>query len=126
MEGVCYSMRDSLEIIKALDVPVRQIRVSGGGSKSVLWRQLQADIFGQKVSTINAEQGPAFGVALLAAVGAGEYKSVVEACKATIHAAEDTALDRKSKRIYDEAFPLYQQLYHSLKDDFKRIASLGG
>ena len=70
MEGVTYSMRDSLEIIEGLEVPVKQIRASGGGSRSPFWRQIQADVFGRKVVTINTEEGPAFGVALLAAVGA--------------------------------------------------------
>ena len=74
MEGVTYSLRDSLEIIEGLGVPVRQIRASGGGSRSPLWRQIQADCFGRKVATINSEEGAAYGVALLAAVGAGEFK----------------------------------------------------
>ena len=124
MEGVTYSMRDSLEIIKEMGVPVRQIRVSGGGSKSSLWRQLQADVFGQKVVTINAEQGPAFGVALLAAVGDGAYKNVEEACAATIEVASETPVDRRARRTYDRCFPIYQQLYRSLKEDFKSIAAI--
>ena len=124
MEGVTYSMRDSLEIIRGLDVPVKQIRASGGGSRSPLWRQIQADVFGQKVHTIQSEEGPAFGVALLAAVGAGEYKNIEEACKATIKLSGETPADRKAKAYYDRAFPVYQQLYQSLKDDFKTIGKL--
>ena len=124
MEGVTYAMRDSLAIIQEMGVPVRQIRVSGGGSKSQLWRQMQADVFGKKAVTINAEQGPAFGVALLAAVGAGAYKNVEQACAATIKVTSETAVDRKAKRAYDAAFPVYQGLYHSLKNDFKKIAAL--
>ena len=69
MEGITFALRDSLDIIQSLDVPVRQIRASGGGSKNPLWRQMQADIFGKKITTLEVEQGPAFGVALLAAVG---------------------------------------------------------
>ena len=61
MEGVTFALRDSLAIMKEMGVPVKQIRAGGGGAKSKLWRQLQADIFGQSVYTINAEQGPAFG-----------------------------------------------------------------
>lgn len=125
MEGVTYAMRDSLAIIEEMDVPVRQVRVSGGGSRSTLWRQMQADVFGKKAVTINAEQGPAYGVALLAAVGAGEYKSIQQACQATIHVTSETKPDRKSRRTYDAGFPVFQQLYRSLKDDFQRIASLG-
>jgi xylulokinase len=124
MEGVTYSMRDSLEIIEGLGVPVRQIRASGGGSRSPLWRQIQADCFGRKVVTINTEEGPAYGVALLAAVGAGAFKNIGEACAATIFVVQETAPDRAAKKHYDRGFPVYQQLYRSLKDDFKRIAAL--
>ncbi|MBC8354050.1 MAG: xylulokinase [Planctomycetes bacterium] len=125
MEGVTYAMRDSLAIIEEMGVPVRQIRASGGGAKSALWRQLQADLFGKKVVTLEAEQGPAFGVALLAAVGAGEYKNIEQACAATIELASETVVDRKVKRSYDSGFSVYQGLYQSLKSDFKKISSLG-
>jgi xylulokinase len=124
MEGVTYALRDSLAIMRELGVPVRQIRAGGGGAKSQLWRQLQADIFGQKVFTINAEQGPAYGVALLAAVGAGAYKNIEQACAATIHTVTETPTNRRAKQYYDRAFPLFQQLYDSLKSDFEAIAEL--
>ena len=125
MEGVTFAMRDSLEIIQNLDVPVRQVRVSGGGSKSALWRQIQADVFGKPAVTINAEQGPAFGVALLAAVGAGEYKNVTQACNATIKETSKTPVIAKNRKRYDEVFPVFQQLYRSLSKDFKTISALG-
>ena len=124
MEGVTYALRDSLAIIKEMGIPVRQIRAGGGGAKSALWRQLQADIFGKKVHTINAEQGPAYGVALLAAVGAGAFKNIQQACAATIHTVTETAPNRKAQQYYDRAFPVYQQLYTSLKDDFRKISEL--
>ena len=124
LEGVTYSMRDSLEIFEKLGVPIRQIRASGGGSRSPLWRQIQADIFGRKVVTINSEEGAAYGVALLAAVGAGAFKNIEEACAATIRVVQETPVNRPAKNHYDRAFPIYQQLYRSLKDDFKRIAAL--
>jgi xylulokinase len=124
IEGVTYSMRDSLEIIEGLGVPVRQIRVSGGGSRSPFWRQVQADVFGRKVVTLNSEEGPAYGVALLAAVGAGQYKDIQQACAATIRVEKETSVNRAAKTYYDRAFPLYQKLYPSLKDDFKAIAAL--
>ena len=124
LEGVAYSLRESLDIIRGLDVPVREIRASGGGAKTPLWRQIQADVFGQDVVTINAEQGPAFGVALLAAVGAGAYKNVQEACAATIRVVSRTPADKKAIPTYDKGFPVYQQLYRSLKNDFQAIAKL--
>jgi len=124
MEGVTYALRDSLAIIKDMGVPVKQIRAGGGGAKSALWRQLQADIFGQNVFTINAEQGPAFGVALLAAVGAGAYKNIEQACATTIRIVSETPTDKAAKRYYDRAFAVFQQLYQSLQDDFEAIAEL--
>ena len=124
LEGVTYALRDSLAIIEGLGAPVRQIRASGGGSRSPLWRQIQADCFGRKVVTINTEEGPAYGVALLAAVGAGYFKDVGQACAATISVVQETPPDRSARRRYDRAFPLYQRLYRSLKDDFAEIAAL--
>jgi xylulokinase len=124
IEGVTYAMRDSLAIIQEMGVPVRQVRASGGGAKSALWRQLQADVFGKKVVTINTEQGAAFGVALLAAVGDGAFKNIQQACAATIREVSQTKTDRQVRKIYDRGFPVYQQLYQSLKSDFKTISSL--
>jgi len=124
MEGVTFAMRDSLAIIQEMGVPVRQVRASGGGSKSGLWRQMQADVFGKKVVTINAEQGPAFGVALLAAVGDGAFKNVQQACEATIHEVSQTPAERATRKLYDRRFPVYQQLYLSLRNDFKTIGGL--
>lgn len=122
MEGVTHSLRDSLEIFRELKIPVKQIRASGGGSRSPLWRQIQADVFGQKVVTLNAEEGPAYGVALLAAVGCGAFKNIQEACAATIRVEKETPPQKQAEKTYDAAFPIYQRLYASLKKDFRRIA----
>ena len=124
MEGVAYAMRDSLEIIHSMNVPVKQIRASGGGSKSQLWKQIQADVFGQKVVTINADEGPAYGVALLGAVAGGAYKNIEEACDATIRVVKETPTQKPAVALYNRGFPIYQQLYRSLKKDFKAIAGL--
>ena len=124
MEGVTLAMRDSLAIMQDLGVPVNEIRTSGGGSKSPLWRQIQANVFGGDACTINAEQGPAYGVALLAAVGGGDYKDITEACNATIKVVDKTPVEAKSQATYDSLFPVFQKLYVSLKDDFKTIGQL--
>jgi len=124
LEGVTYSLRESLEVLQEMDIPVRQVRAGGGGAKSSLWRQIQADVFGKKVVTLNAEQGPAYGVALLAATGSGAYKNIQEACQATISVVSETKPDRSAKKYYDRAFPVYQGLYQSLKDDFKKLGQL--
>ncbi|GAB5441725.1 MAG: xylulokinase [Fuerstiella sp.] len=124
MEGATYAMRDSLEIAKQMDIPVKEVRLSGGGARSGFWRQMQADIYGQTVVTINAEEGPAYGVALLAAAGTGAYKDVVEACNATISVVTKTKPKTAAKKTYNAAYPVYQQLYRSLKDDFAAIQKL--
>ena len=123
MEGVTYALRDSLEIIESLDVPVRQIRASGGGSRNRLWRQMQADVFDRAVTTLQVEQGPAYGVALLAAVGDGAYKTIEAACRATIEIAEKTNPVRADAKHYQKLFPIYRDLYGKLKSSMKLLAN---
>jgi xylulokinase len=124
MEGVTYSLRDCLAIVEELGVQVRQIRASGGGAKSAFWRQMQADVLGRTVFRMAADEGPAYGVALLAAVGAGEFKNVEEACKATVKTTGETKPRAAARKHYDKAFPVYQRLYRSLQEDFRAIAEL--
>ena len=124
MEGVTYSLRDCLEIIEEQGVAVKQVRASGGGARSSFWRQMQASVFNKTVVTMAADEGPGYGVALLAAVGAGEFKDVPEACEATVKTTGQTK-PGTGRKLYDEAFPVYQKLYRSLREDFKAIADLG-
>jgi xylulokinase len=124
MEGVAFSLRDSLEIMKSLHLPIKEIRASGGGGKSKLWRQIQADVFNTEVVTINIDEGPAFGAALLAAVGAGEFRSVEEACRATIRVTSRVAPQQKGVRRYEEHYALYSSLYPLLRDTFRQLARL--
>ena len=124
MEGVTFGMRDSLELIRGLGVPIEQIRASGGGARSPFWRQMMADVFGAEVVTINAKEGPAFGVALLAAVGTGAYKTVEEACSKTINVIDQTAPNKEAEAVYDKTYRVFTSLYQSLKADFKRLAEL--
>ena len=84
---------------------------------------MQADVLGKRVVRMAADEGPAFGVALLAAVGAGEYKNVVEACDAAVKTTQSTAPQAAAKKTYNAAFPQYQQLYRSLRGDFRAIAA---
>ena len=91
LEGVAFSLKDTLTIFKELGIPVRAIRVGGGGARSPLWRQIQADVYGQTVETVQAEEGAAYGAALLAGVGAGVWPSVDAACDKVVHVAKRTA-----------------------------------
>jgi xylulokinase len=122
MEGATYAMRDCLEIIQGMGVPVSEIRVSGGGARSKFWRQLQADVYRGAVSTVSSQEGPAYGVALLAGVGTGVWAGVPEACDATIRKVSETRPNFKAVARYQELYPMYGQLYRSLKDDFRRMA----
>jgi xylulokinase len=124
MEGVAMSLRDSLEIIQELGVPVREMRLSGGGAKSALWRQIFADVMDQAACTINAEQGPAYGVALLAAVGSGHFKSIEEACNATIEVVKKTAPKKSAVKHYNKVYPIYRSLYTTLQSTFQQLAKL--
>ena len=124
MEGVCYSLRDCLEIIKDMNVPVSEIRASGGGAKSSLWRQMQADIFNTSIATINSSEGPALGVALLAGVGSGVYKSVAEACEAAIKVVSVQAPIIENVPVYDKYYEVFGDLYRALKDSYKKIAQI--
>jgi xylulokinase len=124
MEGVTYSLRDCLEIMEQQGVGVKQIRATGGGARSAFWRQLQADVLGKTVVSMAADEGPAYGVALLAAVGAGEFKDIGEACDATVKTTRQAKPAATARRYYDKGFPIYQQLYRSLREDFRAIAGI--
>src|SRR5262249_43926039 len=121
-----YAMRDSLELLREMGEAITQVRVSGGGARSALWRQIQADIYGQDVVTINAGEGPAFGAAILALVGTGAYGSVAEACEATIQVVETTKLNPATKALHDRGHAIYRQLYQDLKATFRAITAFTG
>ena len=125
LEGATFAMRDCLLVIRQLGVNATQIRLSGGGARSRFWRQLQADIYGQKVALINAQEGPAYGAALLAMVGTGAYKSVPEACAATIQVTEEMSPNEEGRKVYEKIHQEYQRLYPALKEGFERMGRLG-
>ena len=124
LEGASYAMRDSLELIREMGVNIEQIRVSGGGARSPFWRQIQADIYGVDVHTVNATEGPAFGVALLAMVGAGVFSSVPEACDATIRLVDQTKVEPEVKAFHDKGYAIYRKLYQDLRESFASISAL--
>lgn len=121
LEGVTYGLRDSLELMSSLGVSMEQVRISGGGARSLLWRQLLADIFNSEIVAVNVTQGAAYGAALLAGVGVGFYKDVMEACEATIRVTEQVN-PGPSARTYAEFYPRYRALYPALAREFEAIA----
>lgn len=125
LEGVAFGLRDSVEIMKASGVPIDEVRASGGGARSPVWRQIQADVFGLPISLINVDEGPAFGVALLAGVGTGVWSSVEEACSALIHAVSVHEPDAHNAARYEEIYQtLYRPAYAALKPGFDAAARI--
>ncbi len=122
LEGVSFGLRDSLELIKGLGVPIEQVRASGGGAKSPLWRQIQADVFGAELVLINVTEGAAMGAALLAGVGAGVYRDIREAVDACVRVTSSTAPNPEAAAIYERSYPLYRNLYPALKPTFDALA----
>ncbi len=115
LEGVAFSLRDSLTIFSELNVPVEKIRLGGGGARSPLWRQIQADVYGREVEVIAAEEGAAFGAAILAGVGAGLWPGVDEACDQAVHATENIACQLQVAKLMNERYRDYQRLYPALR-----------
>lgn len=122
LEGVAFGLRDSLEIIREQDIPIHEVRLSGGGAKSVLWRQILSDIFGLPIHVVNSVEGPAFGAAILAAVGAGEFVGVEEACGAMIKTMEQTEPITANVEKYNTLYGVYHRLYGALQDSFQDLS----
>lgn len=125
LEGVAFSLRDSFEIFKELGIPVKQIRASGGGSRSFLWRQIQADIYGKELVTLRTSEGSALGAALLAGVGAKIYSSVEESAEAAIQIRERMTPNAANVRTYDRLYQVYRSLYPAVRELAHQLAALG-
>ena len=121
MEGVGYSLKDCMDIINEMGISVNEVRASGGGGKSEVWRQIQADMFNSEVVTINSSEGPALGVAILALVGVGVYSSVAEACDTIIHKVTSQKPINENVILYNKYHNIYKNLYKALKPEFSNL-----
>jgi xylulokinase len=122
MEGVTYSLRDILEIIREFGQDVTEVRANGGGAKSPLWLQIQADIFNARVMTMNIEEGTATGASIMAAVGAGHFASVEEACGVLLKVTGVTEPIPANVAVYEEYYQTYRALYPALQDLYAKQA----
>jgi len=120
MEGVVFSLRDGLEIMRELGLDIGEVRAIGGGARSRLWRQMQADIFGVPITTMRVEEGPAFGAALLAGVGAGVYGDIDQAVGVVATGETITPRPEAAAR-YDALYQVYRGLYGSLRPAFRML-----
>ncbi len=123
LEGVAFSLRDSFEIFRELNIPVESIRLGGGGARGALWRQIQSDIYGRTVEIVEAEEGPAFGAALLAGVGTGVWPSVESACVKAVRVAERVSPDANRASRMNRQYDAYRKLYPALRDIFHELKS---
>lgn len=124
LEGVTYSLRDCLEVFGEMGITASDLMACGGGGSSPLWRQMIADVFGCTVNLPASKEGPALGVALLAATGVGIYSSVREACDAVIRVKGQQQPDERSRAAYEPYYALYHSLYPALSGSFKTLANL--
>jgi xylulokinase len=115
LEGVAFSLRDTLTIFAEMNVPVESIRLGGGGARSKVWRQIQADVYGREVETVEAEEGAAYGAALLAGVGGGAWPSVDAAGESVVRVASRTAPDAAAVALLNRQYEAFRALYPALR-----------
>jgi len=115
LEGICFGMRDSVSIIRSLVPSLSSLLLTGGGARSVFIRKLQSEVYGLPVVTVNREEGPAYGAALLAAVGAGAFPDLAAACRATLKRRPPYRPKASVHAAYDEPYRRFQALYPALK-----------
>ncbi len=124
MEGVVYSQRDSVEVLRGMGVKINDMLACGGGGTSPLWRQMLADVYGCPVKTVVSKEGPALGVAILASVGTGIYKSVQEACKDVIKTNPAQNPIAANSAEYEKFYKMYTELYPALKESYAKLAKI--
>jgi xylulokinase len=121
LEGVAFSLRYCFTIIQQQGLPIEQVRATGGGARSRLWRQIISDVLGTPLVTTNSAEGPAFGAAILAGVAAGVYPSVDEACRRVVAVDEHTHPQAETGDLYAKGYAVYQALYPALQPLFPRL-----
>jgi xylulokinase len=118
LEGVAFSLRDTFSIFGEMNVPVKSVRLGGGGARSALWRQIQADVYGHEVEVVEAEEGAAYGAALLAGVGARIWASVDEACASVVRVAERVRPHADAISTLNKNYAAYRRVYGATRDIF--------
>jgi xylulokinase len=116
LEGVAFSLRDTFTILEEMHVPVRSIRLGGGGARSSLWQQIQADVYGREVEILEAEEGAAYGAAILAGVGAGAWPSVDSACSSVIRVAKRVSPRPDVVAIMNKQYSAYRRVYPATRN----------
>jgi xylulokinase len=123
LEGVSFGLKDIFTLIRNSGLKqIQQVRASGGGTKSPLWRQILASVLDSELVTVNTTEGAAFGAALLAGVGAGAWADVRTACRQTIQITGQTTPLQSDVDVYRKSYSVYQELYPALKPSFPKMS----
>ncbi|MEK4849861.1 xylulokinase [Paenibacillus sp. FSL H7-0756] len=123
LEGITFSLRESIEIVRESGKEITEVVAIGGGAKNEAWLQMQADIFGATIIKLESEQGPAMGAAMLAAYGAGWFESLGACAEAFIRPAETYTPNAEQAALYDGIFALYQDVYGQTRELNEKLAS---
>ncbi|RMH52979.1 MAG: xylulokinase, partial [Bacteroidetes bacterium] len=124
LEGVAFGLNDSFRLMQEAGLPrPEQVRVSGGGARSPLWRQILANVLDAELVTVNTTEGAAYGAALLAGVGGGVWPNVDAACDATVQITGSTAVQPDVAAAYAPFYETYRALYPALKPAFDRLGT---
>jgi len=115
LEGVAFSLRDSITLFREIGVPIERIRLGGGGARSALWQQIQADIYGMPVELVEADEGAAYGAGLLAGVGVGHWSSVDAACDTAVKVAKRIEPDSKTAEKMSRQYAEFRKIYPALR-----------
>ncbi len=124
MEGVTFSLEDCLRVLQEMGVSPDRMLACGGGGRSPLWRQMLADVFNMPVATTVSTEGPALGVAILAGVGCGLYRSVPSACEHMIREKQVQMPVEENVRAYRPVYEVYRQLYQANRAVFDQLSRL--
>jgi len=115
LEGVAFSLKDTFTIFSEMNLPVKRIRLGGGGARSSLWRQIQADVYGDEAEIVEAEEGAAYGAAILAGVGAGLWPSVDKACESVVRVANRVQPNAAHASAMESNYAAYRRIYPAMK-----------
>lgn len=122
LEGVAFGLKDNFELIRNAGLErINQVRVSGGGAKSTLWKQILASVLDNELVTVNTSEGAGYGAALLAGVGAGVWPDVVNACRETVKISGHTNPNSRQVELYQQSYTIYKELYPELKNSFRKM-----
>ena len=121
LEGVAFALRDSFEVAKLLGIQIERTKICGGGAKSSLWKKMIANILNMKVDTLENEEGPALGGAMLAAVANGEYESVAQAAEAIVKVTDTIEPDAELAALYEQRYQTFRSIYPKLKELFREM-----